>query len=175
MAPGDYHLPVSSPRRLPSLGPRGEGWVALQSVFLIAIPVAAWWASMTQVDDPAAVAVVRPVGTVALLAGLAVIVVSGAWLQRSRALSALPRPLDRSELVQTGPYRFVRHPIYGGLILAASGVALIRVSLLIAALTVGLAVVLDLKRRREEAWLLERYPEYAAYRTRTKALVPNLY
>ena len=38
-----------------------------------------------------------------------------------------------------------------------------------------LALVLDLKRRREEVWLLERYPGYAAYRARTRALVPFLY
>lgn len=161
--------------RIPALGQRGEGWVALQSVFLVAIPVAAWWASATQVDAAPVVAVARPLGTVALLGGLALVVVSGWWLQRSRALSALPRPLDGSELVQSGPYRFMRHPIYSGLILASAGVALIRVSLLVGVLALGLAIVLDVKRRREEAWLRERYPAYAAYEARTKALVPFLY
>lgn len=38
-----------------------------------------------------------------------------------------------------------------------------------------LAIVLDLKRRREEAWLAARYPGYGAYRARTKALIPFLY
>jgi protein-S-isoprenylcysteine O-methyltransferase Ste14 len=35
--------------------------------------------------------------------------------------------------------------------------------------------VLDIKRRREEAWLVERYPGYTAYLARTKALLPFLY
>jgi protein-S-isoprenylcysteine O-methyltransferase Ste14 len=36
----------------------------------------------------------------------------------------------------------------------------------------ALLVVLELKRRREEAWLEQRYPGYAAYRARTKRLIP---
>jgi protein-S-isoprenylcysteine O-methyltransferase Ste14 len=77
--------------------------------------------------------------------------------------------------VATGAYRFVRHPIYGGLILAALGLAVITpwAGTFIA---VGLlAIVLDLKRRREELWLTERYPGYAVYRAKTKALIPFLY
>ena len=41
--------------------------------------------------------------------------------------------------------------------------------------TLALAVTLDLKRRREELWLAERFEGYAAYRQRTKALIPFLY
>jgi len=33
----------------------------------------------------------------------------------------------------------------------------------------------DLKSRREERWLEERYPGYAAYRARTRRLIPGLY
>jgi len=77
--------------------------------------------------------------------------------------------------VEAGPYRFVRHPIYGGLVLAGIAVALIRASLPVALLTLALAVVLDVKRRREEAWLVDRYPGYADYRARTRALIPFLY
>ncbi len=38
-----------------------------------------------------------------------------------------------------------------------------------------LAVVLDLKARREEAWLADRYPDYDAYRAATHRFVPGLY
>jgi protein-S-isoprenylcysteine O-methyltransferase Ste14 len=39
----------------------------------------------------------------------------------------------------------------------------------------GLAVWMDLKARREEAWLLARYPGYAAYRARSRRFVPRIY
>jgi protein-S-isoprenylcysteine O-methyltransferase Ste14 len=42
--------------------------------------------------------------------------------------------------------------------------------------TALLAVLFDLKARREEAWLIERFPEYADYRARTpRRFVPWLY
>jgi protein-S-isoprenylcysteine O-methyltransferase Ste14 len=161
--------------RIPALGPRGEGWLILQVVVLLAIPLAAWRASPAAVVETPAIAIDRQVGVVLLLGGLGLIGWSSAFLQTRRALSALPRPLASASLVQSGPYRVIRHPIYVGLILASAGVALVRVSVLVAILTVALVVVLDLKRRREEAWLLERFPEYAAYRAGTKALVPFVY
>ena len=37
------------------------------------------------------------------------------------------------------------------------------------------AVFLDLKSRREEAWLREQYPAYASYAARTKRFVPYVY
>lgn len=161
--------------RIPTLGPRGEGWVLLQAVLLIAIPLAAWRDSTIPVVETPAIALGREVGAVALLAALGLIGLSMAFLRGGKALSALPRPLATGSLVAAGPYRFIRHPIYSGLVLAGIAVALIRVSLLVALLTATLAIVLDVKRRREEAWLVERYPDYASYRARTRALVPFLY
>ena len=60
----------------------------------------------------------------------------------------------------------MRHPIYGGVILLALGWSLASspVGLIPTALLVAL---LELKSRREEAWLVERYPEYETYRART--------
>jgi protein-S-isoprenylcysteine O-methyltransferase Ste14 len=43
------------------------------------------------------------------------------------------------------------------------------------ALSVVLAIVLDLKARREEEWLRERFPDYAAYAARTKRFIPGIY
>ena len=98
-----------------------------------------------------------------------------AELRRARALTAVPHPLPEATLVEHGAYRFVRHPIYGGLILGALGLVVITPWPGTFAAVALLAIVLDLKRRREEIWLAERYPGYAAYRGRSKALIPFLY
>jgi protein-S-isoprenylcysteine O-methyltransferase Ste14 len=77
-------------------------------------------------------------------------------------------------LVQTGVYARARHPIYGGLIVAAVGWALWRSSGVHLALAVALALYLDAKARMEERWLLERFPDSAGYRARTRRLLPWL-
>ena len=89
-------------------------------------------------------------------------------------MTPLPRPRAAGELVDTGVYSLVRHPIYGGLILAAFGWALSQASIVGAFLAAGLAAVLGLKSIREEAWLTDRYPTYPAYRDRTRRFFPGL-
>ena len=87
-------------------------------------------------------------------------------------LSVLPYPKQGSRLVESGPYRIVRNPIYSGLILGSFGLALVLHSWLGLAYALALLVLFDLKTRREERWLCERYPAYADYRKRVKKLLP---
>lgn len=161
--------------RVPALGPRGEGWLALQGVCFALIVAAVAAAPHEPVTDPEAVGTRQLAGYLLGMVG-AVFIGSGiAELRRARALAALPRPRAEAVLAQSGAYRFVRHPIYGGLILGALGLAVITPWIGTFVTVALLAVVLDLKRRREEAWLTDRYSGYAAYRARTKALLPYLY
>jgi protein-S-isoprenylcysteine O-methyltransferase Ste14 len=88
------------------------------------------------------------------------------------ALTPLPFPRDGAELVETGVYARVRHPIYGGLIVAAVGWGLVTASPISIALAGMLLGFFQLKSRREEIWLTERYPGYPAYRDRTRRLIP---
>src|SRR5690348_9166025 len=102
--------------RIPALGPKGEGWIALQVVFIVAIPIAWWWAARTEPDPNVPdLAVWRGIGTVVLVGGLLLIGVSSTYLRRSNAFSALPRPVAAGSLVESGPYRLIRHPLYAGL------------------------------------------------------------
>jgi protein-S-isoprenylcysteine O-methyltransferase Ste14 len=96
----------------------------------------------------------------------------GGVLKLGNNLTALPYPRDGSELVEQGPYAIVRHPIYSGLIFGAFGWGLWLHAWLTLVFALALFVLFDLKLRREEHWLCERYPEYAAYQKRVKKLVP---
>ena len=92
-----------------------------------------------------------------------------------RSFSPFPRPVEGAPLIETGAYRLVRHPIYGGLILGALGWALVTSS--VVALVGGglLFVLFAAKGRREEAWLAAIHPDYGAYQRRTKRLIPWIY
>ena len=153
---------------LPSLGPRGEGWVLIQGVLLVVV-AAAGWSLGPDWSGPLRLAGI--VVGIVLIAGGIVLAVRGAVDLRG-ALTPLPKPRDGAALVETGAYSFVRHPIYGGLILAAFGWAIGQASIVAVALAVALATFLRLKSVREEAWLEQRFPDYAAYRARTRRLIP---
>jgi protein-S-isoprenylcysteine O-methyltransferase Ste14 len=160
---------VASPR-LPDLGRRGEGWFLLQLVFFGAIAVSGFtgpaWSGWLLAAGIALGGVLVSCGGILALRGV---------LDLRENLTPFPKPLDNAQLVETGAYRLVRHPIYGGLILGALGWGLVRAAPLALLGAVALAVFFDLKSRREEIWLTERYREYPAYRNRTRRLLPWIY
>jgi protein-S-isoprenylcysteine O-methyltransferase Ste14 len=115
----------------------------------------------------------RAAGLALVVAGL--ILATRGLLDLRDALTPLPHPRDGAELVDTGSYALVRHPIYGGLVLASAGYALVVGSPLAFA---GAAVLLGffrLKSGREETWLRERYPAYEAYAAGTRRMIPWVY
>lgn len=75
-------------------------------------------------------------------------------------------------LVTTGPYRFVRHPIYAAILLFVwTGVAA-NWSLQAAALGLLATAMTVLRMLLEESLVVERYPEYADYARRTRRVIP---
>lgn len=161
--------------RIPSLGPRGEGWVALQIAAILAVTVSPRIGPRFDFGDPTVEAILRVSGFLVLGLGVLLIFLAASALGRLGAFTIFPRPLEDGSLVRTGPFRLVRHPVYLGLVAAGLGAALSQRTPSTLVATAILFVILDLKRRREEAWLSERYPEYAAYRARTKGLIPFVY
>ena len=90
-------------------------------------------------------------------------------------LTPLPHPKDDSVLIQTGLYQYVRHPIYFGVLLAALAWLLIFPGLYILAYSICLFLFFDIKARREEVWLAERFSSYKDYQVRVKKLIPGIY
>ena len=106
------------------------------------------------------------VGIALVVVGVAFGVLGGSSL--GPALTALPRPASGSPGVQTsGIYGWVRHPIYGGVLLGALGWTLMSSLLALVPLAL-LAILFVFKARREETWLIGRFPDYAAYRQQVR-------
>lgn len=173
MAPDDQaglHRP-SSP--LHALIERGAAWVALQLVLFGAIALAPALLPDLLVLPPSAA---RASGVAGALIGLAGLLIGGAGaVSLGRNLTIFPRPRADASLVQHGIYSIVRHPIYSGVLLSALGWSLLWASLPAVLLTLVLGCFFDLKTRREERWLEQTFPEYAAYRCRVRKLIPWVY
>ncbi len=108
-----------------------------------------------------------------LLLGLALAVWARVYLGRNWGM-----PMSEKadpELVTTGPYRTVRHPIYSGIILAMIGTT-IAVSLywLVAAVLVGTYFIYS--AAMEERYMAGRFPDtYPKYKQSTKMLIPFIF
>ena len=86
-----------------------------------------------------------------------------------------PEPKATAQLITTGPYRFIRHPMYSALLLAALAFVVAGNIWLKIGLWITLALVLSTKASFEEQLMGEKFFEYAAYRARSKRFFPFLF
>jgi protein-S-isoprenylcysteine O-methyltransferase Ste14 len=102
----------------------------------------------------------------------------GAWAlsaNRPGNFNIRPQPKTGSTLVQQGPYRWIRHPMYSSLLLAGTGAAFWS-GQPYAWFTLGaLALVLATKAHVEERAMMALHPDYEAYSRRRWRFVPGLY
>jgi protein-S-isoprenylcysteine O-methyltransferase Ste14 len=114
--------------------------------------------------------VVMALGLAVVLAGLAFAVWARLHLGRNWGMPMTERA--EPELVTSGPYRYVRHPIYSGILLGMIGtaVALNLYGLLIAAVLTAYFIY---SARIEEGNMTAAFPtQYPEYRKRSKMLIP---
>ncbi len=147
-----------------NLGKRGEGYVVIQFVLLALTFIA------PRFDNYRFNGLTRGLGLFLLLMGLVIAIVS--IMKLGQNLTALPHPKDNAQLVSTGIYALVRHPIYSALIFISFGWAIWNSSLVALSISVVLGIFLDLKSRREEHYLQQMFPDYASYKKRVKKFIP---
>lgn len=142
------------------------GWAAVSMQFVALIGI-------IRTTNPGTVpGWLTAIGWALMVVGSAILLVAFAGL--GRALTPTPVP-NESGLQTGGLYRWVRHPIYTGLLLLAVGLVL-RGPSTPAVLWLGVLFgVLLAKALWEERMLAEVYPEYAAYAVRTGRFLPRLH
>jgi protein-S-isoprenylcysteine O-methyltransferase Ste14 len=81
---------------------------------------------------------------------------------------------DDHQLIRSGPYRYVRHPMYSTLFLCATSTCLVSANLFVMATTCSVAVVFLLRMKKEEDMLVQRFGDtYREYRRQAGALLPR--
>lgn len=151
---------------VPRLGERGQGWVwgqfLLAGVVVLTAALGPRWAETATTW----------IGVALILAGGGL----GLWSLSALggSLSPYPKPRRAGELVEHGPYRIVRHPIYSSMLVALLGVCLVGSGWALLPLAVLLLWWLG-KAHVEEAWLREHYPGYDQYCQRVRhRIIPGI-
>lgn len=146
---------------------RARGWWFVLAQFaLIGLLILPLGGPLVEVSAP-----LRSWLTAANWLALALLVVSG--LSLGRALTAHPLPNQQGELVTSGLYGKVRHPIYTFLMAAACLMAISDASVIHVLAAIALIVLLNFKARFEERHLRQHYPKYDEYADRTGRFLPR--
>lgn len=161
-------------RRLSLTGRRGEHLVVIQFALIIVFALTPAWHPGI---DAELLGTLRPwLLPLVVIASLAAIGFAGfGSLHIREYLTPLPYPVDHNQLVQTGVYGIVRHPLYASQLFAAFAWTLYNLSLPHLILLVGGFIFFDHKANKEEAWLTERHPDYTGYATRVSKFIPWIY
>jgi len=85
-----------------------------------------------------------------------------------RYLSPFPRPINNSNLVTTGIYRFTRHPMYYSLIFISFGFFITKLSIYYLFLSISLVLIIKFKIALEELYLNNKFKNYLLYKNEVK-------
>ena len=144
----------------------GSLLVTLQFGLLLLL---AWMASPRVADGS-----ISAIAIVLALASIALVV----WTFRHNRpgnFNIRPTPRQGGQLITSGPYRHVRHPMYSAVLLGAAAMAWISPPLAAWLAWGALLAVLLGKAAIEERWMMDAHPQYAPYRQHSWRLVPGLY
>ena len=116
-------------------------------------------------------AIISGTGLIAFILGALVVII--ALLQLNTNLSPFPSPKASTTLIKTGLYKFIRHPIYTGILLTAFGFALYTESLYKIIISLGLYFLFYYKSKYEEERLSQTFSGYKRYKESTGRFFPR--
>jgi protein-S-isoprenylcysteine O-methyltransferase Ste14 len=155
-------------------GLRGEYWVISQGILLLVFAI-------LPANRPGFIDLKISVWQyaswilTAIFSILATVFLGRSLFDLGQNLTPLPHPKDDGQLVKTGAYGIVRHPLYSGVVYLALAYASWQMSWVHLVGAIVLFLFFDAKARQEEAWLIEKFPDYANYTISVKKLIPWIY
>ncbi len=155
-------------------GERGEYWVVAQVILFVGfmlLPIH----PITNLGGLSPIWQYLSWGFTGLFSLIAVSLLILGSLKLGKNLTPLPHPKNDGELVTSGVYGVVRHPIYSGVIFLAIAYSCWQLSLTHAIGAIMFLVFFDIKARKEESWLSNKFSDYDAYRSQVKKLIPGIY
>ena len=105
---------------------------------------------------------------------IGIVILGLSALALGKSLTAHPMPGKNAVLVTDGLYRFVKHPIYSGLILLSFGLTIAGGFFPHTIFFIALVVLLNYKASFEEKLLASTYAGYAEYSKKTGRFIPRL-
>jgi protein-S-isoprenylcysteine O-methyltransferase Ste14 len=95
-------------------------------------------------------------------------------LQLNKFISVFPTPVNGAQLVTNGAFKYIRHPIYAGIILGGAGLALMMNNLLQLLVIIILFVLFEVKSDYEEQQLAKVFGDYEDYKKHTYKFFPGM-
>jgi protein-S-isoprenylcysteine O-methyltransferase Ste14 len=155
-------------------GERGEYWVIAQGVLLLVFALTPPIRLSSIELDSSIWQYISWILT-AIFGILAIVFLGRSLSDLGQNLTPLPHPRDEGQLVKTGIYGLVRHPMYSGVIYLALAYASWQMSWVHLVGSIVLFVFFDAKSRKEEVWLTEKFSDYANYSNHVKKLIIWIY
>lgn len=93
----------------------------------------------------------------------------------SESFSPFPEPKKNNKFVESGPYKYIRHPMYTGMILIALTLFISNMSIVSFTVLAIFLYIIDEKATVEEKFLTDLHSQYKTYQEITKKFIPFVY
>ncbi len=106
--------------------------------------------------------------------GIGILIILLGVINLNENLTPFPTPKRNSNLISHGIYKYVRHPIYSGIIISLLSYAIVSQSGFRIAVAIALLLVFYFKSSYEEKKLIERFEDYTDYKDVTGRFIPKM-
>lgn len=149
------------------------GWIASLIVIVPYLLIFGCYYAREHVGSYSGTAYLRVAGASILFCGILTYLYSHLLLRRNWSVLASIR--RRQQLVTTGLYAYVRHPMYSSMLLIVLGSGLMVSNYLMISCIPVIALIYYVRAKEEEKLLIINLPDYGSYMQRTKMFIPWLF